>query len=239
MEDIEDLMSAARLLARFHMASTGFNPPGVKIESNFKNWPLLFLGYKNDLNTYKVCIEKKKVQTTFDLEYYNHIKDFKEYMEKSIELLKKSNYIDVSKKSKEIRSLCHDSFYYQNIIKSTSNELYLIDLDSTIYDIHVYDLAKFIRRILYKKVYAWEFDVARKLIEAYTSVKELSFEEYEILLAFIIFPQKYWKLGRKRYVKRKRWSEEKYIKRLNRIVKYADKQRVFIDRFTNHYKINV
>ncbi|TDT61519.1 CotS family spore coat protein [Fonticella tunisiensis] len=239
VENFEELKTAVKMLAEFHIKSKGFSPEGVRVESNIKNWPVMLQTCKKDLDLFKHLIERKKVQTSFDIDYYSYIEKFKSSMDTAIDLLKKSNYMIVSSRAKNEKCICHDSFYYQNILFDPNNNVYLIDLDSTIYDIHVYDLAKFIRRILYKKIYCWNFEIARKLIDVYCSVNPLSIEDYEILLAFIIFPHKYWKLGRKRYIKKKKWSEDKYLKKLRKLVRYIDRQQHFINCFIDYYKINM
>ncbi len=236
---IEELKRAVVLLAEFHIKSEGFYHKGIKMDSNHKNWPNKLQAYKADLYYFKKLIETKKIKSVFDIEYNNNIDTFIELMDMSMNLLNKSNYINISKIAKQRRCVCHDSYYYQNVLVSNENKMYIIDLDSTIYDINLYDLAKFIRRILHKKVYGWRFEVAQELINTYSSVNKLTFEEYEILLAFIIFPHKYWKLGSKRYYKSKKWNEEKYLKRLYRIEGYLDIQKKFVEDYCLCYGIEL
>ena len=110
-----------------------------------------------------------------------------------------------------------DNFYYQNIIKS-NDDFYIIDLNSLIIDIHVNDVSKLIRRLMFKKEYEWNFNKAKLLIEAYGSINKLSKNEIEVMLALIIFPNKFWKLGKKRYVRHKNWTEDKFTNRLNKLI---------------------
>lgn len=96
------------------------------------------------------------------------------------------------------------------------------------------DLAKLITKLMTKRAYKWDFNKAKLMIEAYSSVNTLSKSELETLFAFIIFPFNFGKLGKRRYVKRKTWSEEKYIKKLNKIIGDYDKEEVFIHDFLNY-----
>jgi CotS family spore coat protein len=145
----------------------------------------------DDLLKFKRMIYIKKIKTSFDIEYYDAIDKIINQMDKSIRLLESSNYLSISKSAKQQRTLCHDSFYYQNILVDNNEMMFIIDLDSTLYDITVYDLGKFIRRLLYKSKYSWDFEFAKTLIESYNEVNNLSPEEMEILLSFIIFPHKF------------------------------------------------
>lgn len=233
----EELKRAVKLLADFHLKSKGFHSRNAKIENNFKNWPEKFLKMKRDIQIFKKLIHQKKLKTPFDMEYLKSCDRFDVFIDSSMDLLKKSNYYSVCSIAKAQKCICHDSFYYQNVLKDKDDNLYLIDLDSVVYDINVYDLAKFIRRILYKKCYSWDFNIANELIAEYSSINPLSYEDYEILLAFIIFPHKFWKLGKKRYLKRKKWNEEKYLKKLYKLKKYEEKQHEFMNKFLEYYII--
>lgn len=238
-EHIDEMKRSAALLALFHIKAKGFSNSSLKIENNFKNWPSILKSDMDDLLKFKRMIYMKKIKTSFDNEYYNAIDNIIVQMDKSIKLLEESHYISISKSNRDQKTICHDSFYYQNILVDNNNKMFLIDLDSTIYDITVYDLGKFIRRLLYKSTYAWDFELAKSLIESYNEVNKLSPEELEILLSFIIFPHKFWKLGKKRYSKKKKWNEERYLKKLKRILKYMDKQEEFIEKYLDYFNINL
>ncbi|EFG86108.1 spore coat protein, CotS family [Clostridium carboxidivorans P7] len=144
----------------------------------------------------------------------------------SLNFLNTSDYYKLSRQAEKNKTICHDSFYYQNIIKK-NNQYYIIDLDSIIIDLHVNDLGKLIRRLMFKGSYEWDFQKAKTLIEAYNEVNKLEKNELEVMLALIVFPHKFWKLGRKRYIKYKNWDENKYIHKLNRLMKYNDMQNKF------------
>ncbi len=144
----------------------------------------------------------------------------------ALSFLNKSDYYKLSKNAQKNKSLCHHSFYYQNIIKK-GTEYYIIDLDSIIIDIQVNDLGKYIRRLMTKKSYQWDFEKARRIIEAYNSQNKLSKEELEVMLSLIIFPHKFWKLGKKRYIKHKHCLKPDIMKKLNKVIKYDAMQKNF------------
>lgn len=177
-----------------------------------------------------------KIKTNFDKLYYNNIDTFSKNYDKALFMFSHSSYTALLKDVHEKKILCHNSFYYQNVLKDKNGKLHIIDLDSCMYDIHAYDIAKFIRRTLYKKCYAWDFNVCRIFLEEYNKTIKLSPDEYKIILAFLIVPQKFYKLGKKRYIKCKKWNEEKYIKKLNRALCYVEKQNKFIEDYEKFYQ---
>lgn len=85
-----------------------------------------------------------------------------------------------------------------------------------------------------KKEYMWNFEKAKQIIEAYNSVNKLSKDEMEVMLALIAFPHKFWKLGKKRYVRHKNWSENKYINKLNKIVLNNKCEQSFIEEYISY-----
>lgn len=235
LSDINEAVNCARLLAEFHNATRKLDSKKLKINNNLKNWPKIFMNNINDMIKYKKVIGKKKIKSMFDITYEQHLNNFYERGMASLNLLNSSQYYKLSKLAEESKTICHDSFYYQNIIRKGS-EYYLIDLDSIIIDLHINDLGKFIRRLMFKSAYKWDFNKAKIIIEAYSSVNFLDKENLETMLSLIIFPHKFWKLGKKRYIKNNNWSEKKYIHKLNRLVKYDKVQQKFLEDYLDYLK---
>ncbi|HBF76272.1 MAG TPA: CotS family spore coat protein [Clostridiaceae bacterium] len=238
IDDFEELKKAISLLATFHIKSSMINTKELKLEGP-KNWIEELKKQQNDIENYKRIISNKKILTSFDKLYLRYIDDFNHHLNLSIELLMKSNYLSMRDSVMTKHTICHDSYYYQNILVDSNGKLYIIDLESILYDVHVYDIAKFIRRIMYKKSYAWNFNYVKELIYEYDKISKLTKEDLEVLLAFLIVPHKFWKLGKKRYVKKKKWSEDKYLKKLYKYIKYIDKKNEFIKIYCDFYELNM
>jgi len=231
--DFQEVIECSKLLAKFHKSADKINTEKLKIRNNLKNWPKVFNENLRDLERYKKIIERKKIKNEFDSIYLSNIDEFIHQGLIALKLLNNSEYYRLSKESNERKTLCHDSFYYQNIIKK-DNKYYIIDLDSIIIDLHVNDLGKFIRRLMYKSDYKWDFNKAKFIIEAYMGINPLSKNELEVMLALIIFPHRFWKLGKKRYVKYKNWTEEQYLSKLNKLIKYDELQQQFLQNYIEY-----
>jgi CotS family spore coat protein len=238
--DVNDFSEAKKsvvLLAQFHLKSKGFYDKHTGMDSNIKNWPAKMEYEKKQLDFFKHIIEGKRIKSTFDNKYYHVLDMFKNRMEISTKLLKQLDYNNLSQIAKLEKSICCLNFHYRNITVGNSGEIYLTSLDRIIYDLNVYDLASYLGIVLNKKVYNWSFNAAKELIETYCEVKPLSKEELGILLAFMIFPHRFWKLGRKRYEKKKKWDEDKYLKKIDKLIRYFDNQTEFIDSFIKYFSI--
>lgn len=228
--DLSQAQECVELLAKFHLASSNIDTRQFNIRNNLKNWPKIFSDNLIDLEKFKKIIYRKKLKDKFDIEFIKYFEDFYCRGMDALGFLNASEYYKKSKTANDKKSISHDNFYYQNIIKA-KDDLYIIDLNSFIIDIHVYDASKLIRRLMFKKEYEWNFDKAKLLIEAYSSINKLSKNEIEVMLALIIFPNKFWKLGKKRYVRHKNWTEDKFINRLNKLISSSALEQKFMEDY--------
>lgn len=226
LTNIDEAINCTKLLAQFHTTSNKIDHNKMNIPNNLKNWPKIFASNLYDLEKFKRIISNKRIKNEFDTLFLENIDNFYNRGMSAVNMLNKSQYYKTSKVAKDNKIICHNSFYYQNIIKR-NNEYYIIDLDSIMIDLQISDLGKLIRRLMFKKAYSWNFFSAKALIEAYNSINILRKEDLEIMLALIIFPHKFWKLGKKRYIKAKGWSETKYLHKLNKIASYNENQEKF------------
>lgn len=233
LDNIEEVLGCIKLLAQFHLATNNIDTNRFKLKNNLKNWPKIFNENLRDLEKYERIINNKKIKSGFDLSYYNCIENMYHRGMTALNFLNTSDYYKLSKQSNKNKTLCHASFYYQNIMKK-DEIYYIIDLDRVDIDLHVNDLAKLIVRLMFKSSYKWDFNKAKIFIEAYTSINKLSKSELEVMLSLIIFPYKFCKLGKKRYTKNKAWDEPKYMHKLTKLIKYNDMQNKFLEDYLSY-----
>lgn len=239
-KNLNEIFKCSELLADFHNNMKGFKAPKhVEIKSHIKKWRKTFVRCRNELGKFKENISKLKLKSEFDYTYRNNIENFKKEAEQAIRILDCSTYNELCEYYSNEGYLCHDSYYYQNILIDKNDKYYIVDLESCQYDIPMSDLGKLIRRILSKKRYIWDFDLCRRIIESYCKIRPMTKEEYEILLSMLIFPHKFWKLGRKRYVKSKKWEESKYRKKLKRLLREKQYKKDFIYYYINFYGLDM
>jgi CotS family spore coat protein len=232
----DELQKAIELLANFHKASLGFVDPSVEIEYKYIDLIQEFSQKMNDFEKFIQKIAHRKIRTFFDKFYIENMNYFYFRGDLAINILKNSNYSKMLN-NPEDKYLCHDSFYYQNLIK-LNGDMYIVDLDQCSHNIKAYDLGKFIRRMMTKKEYEWDFQKSKEIISIYDSFNSLNEDDYKILLAIAIFPHKFWKLGSKRYFKNKAWLEDKYLKRLEILINEGNLIDKYVKDYKNFYKID-
>lgn len=134
----------------------------------------------------------------------------------ALSIIRNTNYINYNKNCISNKCIAHNSFYYQNILISSHGNYYLVDYDRIIYECKEYDIGKFIQRLMYRKHYGWDFNKADVLLNHYSNINPIDKTGYNIILALIIFPHKFWKLGDKKFNKNKSLDEYYFFKRLKK-----------------------
>ncbi|WP_187119272.1 CotS family spore coat protein [Clostridium polynesiense] len=210
----KEISECIKLLAKFHLAVQNINIGNLLLEDNSNKWIRHYENKLNDLKLYEKIIKEKLMLSQFDNLYEQDILDEYNYGRFSLDLISSCDYNIINS---SMKGICHDSFYYQNII-TMNDEYYIIDLDSIVMDIQIVDLAKLIRRLMYSHNYKWDFNKAKVIIETYNSVKKISPPELKLMLAVIAFPHRFWKIGKKRYIKPNQWSEIRFYKKLKKYI---------------------
>lgn len=227
LTNIDEVKNCTKGLAKFHKASNEINHDKVHIRNNEVDLPRTFARDLNDIEKFKRIIVGKRVKNEFDILFMENAENFYNRGMCAVNMLMESEYFKLSKAAKDKQIICYNNLYYKNAIK-LEGEYFITDFDNIIIDLEISDLGKLIRKLMFKKIYGWDFNVAKVLIEAYNSINKIYKEELKIMLALIIFPQNFLELGKKRFTKKKKWSETKYLHKLNRIISYDETEEVFL-----------
>lgn len=231
----EEVQKCFAFLAEFHNKAAGFSGEQKLIPSNLRKWPEQFQKDKQFLLALKEVLSTKIMKSGFDNHYLKCIDAAIVRIDQCISLLYSSSYYELCSSAAQTGIVCHDSFYYQNILMKNNGKLFLIDLDSAVYDIPVYDVGKLLRRLMYKNEFCWRFEEALPLIQEYDKARPLNLKELEVLLIFLQYPQKFLKLGKKKYISKAPWLETKYCRKLNRLERYEEAIDLFIEEYKSHF----
>ncbi len=75
----------------------------------------------------------------------------------------------------------------------------------------------------------WDINFAKAIIEAYNSVSPLSKEEYQVLYAYLQFPQRYWRLANRYYYNEVNWGQGTFTNKLQSIINEKEKYLKLLD----------
>jgi len=189
---LSHVISSTRELAKMHQLSKNFAP--IIGSSSREGLEDIFVSTSKHL---------EQLLETFNLAF----KQGDEFSKNYIDIFDKN--LDLAKLSLETASkisnndlstsLCHGDYVNKNIIISPSKKIWLIDFDKCKYDYCSHDLSYFMRRLLKRQNTNWDINIALSVLKSYNLNNHLTSSDLRYIIAYICFPQKYWKISRDYY----------------------------------------
>lgn len=230
----EDLIIAAQNLAKLHLASRGYEPPeNSKLKTDLGRWPHLMDKRVKSLDKMRDMARKKGTKNSFDLNYVKIVQFYKDLGKRAINVLNDSQYMDLCRITEEEKSFCHHDYTYHNIIIDGGSDVSVIDFDYCKREIRIYDISNFIIKVL-KRV-DWNIEYAKVILDAYSSVSPLKEEEYRVLFAFLLFPQRFWRLSNRYYYNEVNWAQNTFNKKMDELIVEQDAYLKFIEEFKQEF----
>lgn len=232
--NIEEVILAAKTLAKMHEASKGYEPPeNSKLKSDLGRWNHLMEKRIKSLDKMRDMLRKKSNKSDFDIVYLKSMEFYKSIGMKALKTLEESSYYELCAKAESEKSFCHHDFTYHNIILNDKNDVYVIDFDFCKREVRTFDISNFMIKVL-KRV-DWNFSFAKSIIDAYNSISPLSHEEHKVLYAYLQFPQRYWRLANRYYYNEVNWGQNTFYNKLKGIVDEKDKFLEFLSEYEKEF----
>jgi CotS family spore coat protein len=192
-----ELSESSKILAEFHLYSTGFVPPPHsnmrdQIDKCLKHFEERY----QELLDFAV-IAQHTPDDTFARQYLTNLPFFLPMAQRAIHKLRHSAYGQLIQLARTRGTFCHGDPAARNFILTPQRQVFMIDFDSCRLDLPVMDLIKFTRRVMKKQ--HWQYPVAKFLIDAYRQVQPLSPGELEVMKAVFYFPQKFWRMAHRHF----------------------------------------
>lgn len=230
--DPRQLARATNLLALVHEFSKGFTPPpGTK--ALYRSHRDAFERRASSLLEFRDEVSSRRFATKFDMKFLEEVDFYYQCGMVAVEILKTSNYGHVAEQAAIESGFCHGDPAARNFVITGSGGVYIIDFDSVKLDLWLMDLARFMRRTL--KKYHWDFRVGNAILTAYSQTRPIGDDELTVLLAFLTFPQKFWRVCDKYFGGKYRWRQEKYLRKLSKALDQKPEMMQFLRRFCRHY----
>ncbi len=83
----------------------------------------------------------------------------------------------------------------------------------------------------------WSMDYAKLILDSYNEVSQLKEEEYAVLFAFLLFPQRVWRLSNRYYYNEVNWPLNTFSNKLEQLILEREKYVNFIDEFKEYYNL--
>ena len=219
-DDIKHVLLSIKELAKLHACSKNFKA----IEGSSNRVGLDDLHISNDkhlsqLLQYYIYANKYKD---------SYSKDFLKSFDINIELSNLSTKVSSNIKNKDLSvSLCHGDYVNKNIIIDSSDNIWIIDFDKCKFDYCAHDISYFLRRLLKREGTNWNIDLTFSILKEYNNYNKLTPSDLQYIVAYICFPQKYWKLSRDYYKNRKKCNKQSFIALLQKCTKHSENQLEF------------
>ena len=230
----EELVNAARNLAYMHIASKGYEPPeNSKLKTDLGRWHHLMEKRIKAFDKMRDMARKSNKKTDFDLNYIKSMEFFKDTGRKAMKILDESDYLELCRCAEEEKGFCHHDYTYNNIVIDKNNEFNIIDFDYCKREIRVFDISNFMIKVLKRN--DWNIEFAQLIIDSYNEVDTLKEEEYMVLYAFLLFPQRFWRLSNRYYYNEVNWSPGTFNNKMEELIEEREKYMAFINNFKEIY----
>lgn len=185
------LLAAGKCLAAFSCAALGGELlPGGKV--GYHEWRERFAQRTEDLITWQRQLTAKKRRNPFERIYLKTAPDMIADGIGAQRLLAQSAYDYLADEALYYRAFVHRDVAARNFIIGPDGEGWLIDFDYCRYDLPLTDIVRFVERGMKAVVYTpRQLDM---MLGAYETVRKIDTEEYRVISAMLLFPQKFWRL---------------------------------------------
>ena len=203
----------AQAIANMHKASKGVKSVLSKeeIDSNLdKGLEVEFERELELIEDLRDMVYDFKFKNNFDKLFLENVDKEIEDINKSILLLKNSNY-NIVYKDLSKRVLCHNDLAHHNFILD-EQKVNIIDFDYCNINTRIIDVYNFTNKVL--KTMMYDGQVIPNILKGYNLVEALDKDELDILYLLINYPKDFISISKNYYLKQKQWEDVVFESRL-------------------------
>jgi CotS family spore coat protein len=232
-DELDDVKRSAVNLAKIHSCSKDFRPiEGSLVKQGSSDF---FQSYnKHFLQLLELSNSAFIIRDKFSKIYLDSFDYNLEKARESVYLLSLIDYTIPIGDRVSACAICHLDYVNKNIIFSNENKLHVIDFDKSQLSMPIVDVSSFLKRIMKRKNTSWDFEIFESAIDSYESIRPLSLSEHITLLAFLMFPQKFWKTSRDYYKNRKKCNKDSFITIIKKVVDQQKDHEKFCMQYKNY-----
>ncbi|MGL5380816.1 CotS family spore coat protein [Clostridium sp.] len=228
-DNIDHVRLSSKNLAKLH-----------KVSKNF--FPIKGSEQRQGLADYNSSVNKHFTQLLNAINNGHRYDDdfskiFLNSLDENLQLAKLSLEISSSINNENLsRSLCHGDYVNKNILIKSDDTISLIDFDKCKYDYCAHDISYFLRRYLKREGTNWDTELTLDMLNNYMSISELTPDDLKYILAYLAFPQKYWKLSRDYYKNIRKCNKNSFVNLLQKGLDRTSNQLTFVYEMINIFE---
>ena len=201
--------AALGTLAAMHLVAKGLTLPSP--QSSLGRLPETFAKRRRELVRCRNWVKSCGGTSAVDRMLLKSWKDYQDRIDQAERLLMGSGYGEQCAEAERLGAFCHNAYKTDNLRLGSGGRLYVTGFDKAGYDLWVTDLADTLRRQLRRGL---DCNSLARLLDAYQQVRPLSHGEKQVLMALLIYPQRYLKLVNAYYNKRRVCVSQAEVARL-------------------------
>lgn len=203
----KDLEMVIGGLANYHRDSIGYTPPpNANTFSKLGKLPIHYTKRCQQLESWKL-VAASLPNDSFAQLYLQEIDFFIEEGKKVQTALEKSSYYSWVEKVSKSPNLCHQDYGTGNTLRGLDGEIWIIDLDTTAFDLPIRDLRKMIIPLL-DSTTTWNESLFYTILNAYESIHPLTDEQKNIMFLDMLFPYELYDVIRDKFIRKAPSTEE-------------------------------
>jgi CotS family spore coat protein len=182
-------------LAELHRAAFGLTSR-PELRDELGKWPERFKSRREEIGALRDEVSGVEGPSRFDQTFLKCADTLLDSADRAVDLLDVADYRALCDEAATEGRFCHGDPASRNFLE-IAGDYFVIDFDSFLVDIQLFDLGRLIRRTM--KHVRWNVDLAKQMVSAYSEVKPLSRAERRVLAAMLCFPQKPWRVLNRHY----------------------------------------
>ncbi|MCL1631316.1 CotS family spore coat protein [Sporolactobacillus sp. CPB3-1] len=182
----EDQKWIMKGLAQYHLDSAGYAPEeGIPVFSKLGEWPKHYIKRCQQMESWKL-IAAETPEDPFSQLYLSEIDQYIRHGRSVLKELQDSYYPEWVATCKQKPNLCHQDYGTGNTLLS-NEQIWIIDLDTTTYDLPVRDLRKTIIPLIDDQG-SWNQELFDHMLASYEEVAPLNAQQKKVMFIDMLFP---------------------------------------------------
>jgi spore coat protein I len=205
----EDQAWIMKGLAQYHLDSIGYLPQeGIPVFSKLGDWPRHYIKRCQQMESWKQ-IAAGSPEDPFSQVYLSEIDKHIENGRSVLQKLEDSYYPEWVAKCKLNPNLCHQDYGTGNTLLS-NNQIWIIDLDTTTYDLPIRDLRKVIIPLMGDQG-AWDQQLFNHMLASYENVAPLSDQQKKVMFIDMLFPYELYETANEKFGRKNELPPEEIV----------------------------
>lgn len=220
-----DLKTASKALARLHRAGENISCK-LRCRNKLYSLPDRFRQRIDEMEKYRLIAGMHVNKSPFDTVYLEHADYYISCAKDALEHIENSKYMDICNIK---HTLCHHDLNHHNILVGNDDNIYFLDFDYAVIDIALHDISNMITKAI--KHNGWSMESAMFVIDGYREESEITRDELDVLLGYLIFPNDFYEISTEYYMRTRSWDEVEFLDKLQRKAGYREERENFIKEF--------